>query len=97
MGISTLTLELTRRCLHPRTGSGDPLPQMLLKEGVGTIWGRKVPPSTAGSHEALQTCPPPPGAAVSLRDADQQQDVHWENNYTAWAAQSEHQRSRLIQ
>lgn len=49
---------LSRRCAHPKTGSGDPQHQMLLKEGVGTVWGRKVPPSATGSHNASEACPP---------------------------------------
>ena len=91
-GICMLTLEL-EPCVHPKTSSRDPQHQMLLKQRMGTVCGRNVPPLPLG-HMIPQR-PGPHVWFLSPRARGPPWDVHWENNCTVCIAQLKHQCSGL--
>lgn len=95
MSIYTFMLELETALPASKDWLWGPTASVAVerREGVGTIWGRKLPPSAAGSYRAPQACPP---VWLSAPETRPMAHIHWENIYTAQAAQLKHQHSRLI-
>lgn len=95
MSIYTFMLELETALPASKDGLWGPMASEAAerREGVGTIWGRKPPPRAAESYKAPQPCPP---VWLPAPEARPTAHIHWENIYTARAAQLKHQRSRLI-